>query len=58
MCGHGVLLSSQTRAKFIETHSATSVTVSVTRDFSMTWYLGLWSQAFLFFERVHNNECS
>jgi hypothetical protein len=36
MYGHEVLMSLQTRAKFLGTHSTTSVTVSVTRDFNMT----------------------
>jgi hypothetical protein len=33
--GHEVLMFLQTRAKFLGTHSTTSVTVSVIRDFNM-----------------------
>jgi hypothetical protein len=53
MYGNEVLMSLQTRAKFLNTHSITSVTVSVTRDFNMIWYLVV--RGFLF-ERVHNEE--
>jgi hypothetical protein len=34
--GHEVLISLQTRAKILGTHSTTLVTVSVTRDFNTT----------------------
>jgi hypothetical protein len=33
MYGHEVLMSLQTRAKFLETHSSSSVTVSVIKEF-------------------------
>jgi hypothetical protein len=36
MYGHEELMSLQTRAMIIGTHSSTSVTVSVTRDFNLT----------------------
>jgi hypothetical protein len=36
MYGLEVLMSLQTQAKFLATHSTTSVTASVTRDFNMT----------------------
>jgi hypothetical protein len=39
MYGHEVFMSLQTRTKFLATHSTTSVTVSVIRDFNMTLYL-------------------
>jgi hypothetical protein len=48
--GHEVLMSLQTRAKFVESHSNTSATASVTRYFNMT------GQGILFFERVHNDD--
>jgi hypothetical protein len=44
--GHEVLMCLQTWAKFLGTHSTTSVTVSVVRYFNMTWYLVV--QDFLF----------
>jgi hypothetical protein len=51
--GHEVLMSLQTRATFLGTHSTMPVTVSMTRDASRLDTL--WAEAF-FFERVHNNE--
>jgi hypothetical protein len=47
MHGLEVLMSLQTRAKFKGTHSTTSVTVSVIRDFNMTWYLVVLNFLFL-----------
>jgi hypothetical protein len=35
MYGHEMLMSLQMGAKFLGTHSTTSVTVSVTRDFNI-----------------------
>jgi hypothetical protein len=43
--GHEVLMSLQTRVKFLGTHSTTSVLMSVTKYFNTTWYL--LSQVFL-----------
>jgi hypothetical protein len=39
MYGHEVLMSLQTQAKFLRTHSTTSVTMSVIGNFNMTWYI-------------------
>jgi hypothetical protein len=50
MYGHEVLMSFQTRANILMTHSNTSVRVSLIRYFNMT----SWSGAF-FIERVHND---
>jgi hypothetical protein len=54
MYNHDVLISLQTRAKFVRTHFTTSVSMSVTRYFNMTGCL-MVKEAF-FFERVHNDD--
>jgi hypothetical protein len=53
MYSHEVLMSLQTRAKYLGIHCSTSVTVSVIRDFNMTCYLVVVD---FLFELVYNDD--
>jgi hypothetical protein len=56
MYGHEVLMSLKTRAKFLGTHSTTSVTASVIRDFNITGYLVVLDIHFLTCSQLHSDD--
>jgi hypothetical protein len=54
--GHQVLMSLQTRANFLGTHSTMSVTVSVITYVNITWYLAVTDNLYSMFSQWKLNE--